>query len=191
MSPLWISPLSSHVDARLSFSTAEQKNKKESRRLFTMSSLCISSILPRKYGFGGVCFSTNKTTNHRVVSIGPKASAADDDYDEEGATSSSSSKSEKKKASLTTAGRKRASTTKKTTTRRKASSSATTTAKTAKNVIENLSEVRVKTRTKKNVGKHGRGAKGSSSGEEEEVLLFERRSVFNPSGSHRMEIESK
>ena len=134
--------------------------------------------------------SANKTTNHRRVSIGPKASAADDDDDAEGATSSSS---EKKKSSLT-AGRKRA-TTKTTKTRRKASSASssatttTTTTTTSANVIENLSEVRVKTRTKRFSGKHGQGA-GSSSGEEEE-LLFERRSVFNPSGSHRMEIESK
>ena len=169
-------------------STAAQKNDDTFSQERSMSSLFISSIVPRKTGFGGVCFTANKTTNHRV-SIGPKASAADDD---EGATSSSSSekKSSSKPSSSLTAGRKRATTT-KTTTRRKASASSTRGATTTTaDVIENLSEVRVKTRTKKNVGKHGRGA-GSSSGQEEEVLLFERRSVFNPSGSHRMEIESK
>ncbi len=157
-----------------------------------MSSLFISSIVPRKTGFGGVCFTANKTTNHhRKVSISsPKASAAGDDEGAKTSSSSSEKKSSSKPSSSLTAGRKRATTT-KTTTRRKASASSTRGATTTSaNVIENLSEVRVKTRTKKNVGKHGRGA-GSSSGEEEEVLLFERRSVFNPSGSHRMEIESK
>ena len=116
--------------------------------------------------------------------------AAGDDEGAKTSSSSSEKKSSSKPSSSLTAGRKRATTT-KTTTRRKASASSTRGATTTSaNVIENLSEVRVKTRTKKNVGKHGRGA-GSSSGEEEEVLLFERRSVFNPSGSHRMEIESK
>ena len=181
-----------HILTRFRFaavSTADQKNNDTFSHERSMSSLFISSIVPRKTGFGGVCFTANKTTNHRKVSIGPKASAAGDD---EGATSSSSSekKSSSKPSSSLTAGRKRA-TTKTTTTTRKASASSTRGATTTTaNVIENLSEVRVKTRTKKNVGKHGRGAE-SSSGEEEEVLLFERRSVFNPSGSHRMEIESK
>ena len=123
--------------------------------------------------------------------LGPKASAAGDDEGAKTSSSSSEKKSSSKPSSSLTAGRKRATTT-KTTTRRKASASSTRGATTTSaNVIENLSEVRVKTRTKKNVGKHGRGAGSSSGEEEEEVLLFERRSVFNPSGSHRMEIESK